>query len=92
MSLVQDASNKGFHMHPALTDAVTHLGAVKDTERTCGGSAGSSRVPIALDVYRPSMLKKHVSSIYKCSTLLIRVKETTLSCICYIIFQSQPTL
>ena len=29
-------------MHPALTDAVTHLGAVKDTDRSSDGTSSIS--------------------------------------------------
>ena len=47
-------------MHPALTDVVTHLGAVKDTERDSEGSAGVARVPMALGLYKAMMPNKHV--------------------------------
>ena len=57
---LQDASNQGYHMHPALTDAVTHLGAFKDTDRSPDGTAASARVPVALSLYKATMLKKHV--------------------------------
>ena len=47
-------------MHPALTDGVTHLGAVKDTDRNSAGNAGVARVPMALGLYKARKLKRPV--------------------------------
>lgn len=64
-------------MHPALTDAVTHLGAFKDTDRSPDGTAASARVPVALSLYKPTMLKKHVrrsdpiADLYRSSALTL---------------------
>ena len=74
-------------MHPALTDVVTHLGAVKDSDRDSTGNAGVVRVPLALGLYTASTLNKHVSTFSSALTcldadrkLLTLPKERSVSC------------
>lgn len=54
---IQGTHNRGFHIHPSLTDALTHLGAILDTDKL-----EAARVPHTLGLYRPVRLKKHVSN------------------------------
>lgn len=39
----------GFAISPALADAMTHLGAIADTD----APGGSARVPVSLGAYKP---------------------------------------
>lgn len=49
------AHSTGYQVHPCLTDAVTHLGAILDTDR-----AEAAKVPVTLSLYKPTAVKKHV--------------------------------
>ena len=51
-ALLQAAKMDGFAVQPQVVDAVTHLGAILDTDLVDGASS-LAKVPVALGAYKP---------------------------------------
>ena len=57
---LQEAAADGFDVQPSITDAVTHLGAILDTDELQNRVPAPARVPVGLGVYKPQPLRPRV--------------------------------
>ena len=87
---MQEAAADGFVVQPSITDAVTHLGAILDTDQLQNGVPAPARVPVGLGVYKPQPLGPRVKHFILglCSGACRAVPglsgyyETSIACIC----------
>lgn len=59
---LQRINPDGYNIHPAVTDAITHVGALADTDVKADGSSDKARVPVNLGSYKAPKKMKQASN------------------------------